>query len=574
MEEQALFVVPDEPEREESEEHQDRTEFLHDVQRAEVAAAEVHDRVADAGGQQAGIDEQRRRAGGEERRPRDPVSALREYAGQLRHVRPPEWATQLHGQISDNSFFTHLATGRLILDGGIPRHDPYSFTAAGEPWVVQSWLASWLYGWVDSWWGPDGLRILMGLTTAGLAAIVWALTRPAKGLVGRIVITGLVLGVGTSVWAPRPLLLGLVLLGLTLLVAEGRIPPPVLLPALWIWVNVHGSFPLALVALATLAIGRKLDGDHPGLELRALAWAAGGVALGVLNPLGPVLVFFPVRLLQRQEVLQQIIEWQSPSFSSGWARLFLLQVLLAVVLLVRRPSYRTAIPLVVFTAAALLGVRNVAVASIVIVPGMAYGLAGLGSITGTERRGKGAVAALAVIAVLGRLPGGQRHSRTGLRPARPTPSTRWRGPRTAGWMIPTVNTATQETVGNAVELFRGRDARAYIDDRVDMYPAEVVDDFLDGAARPAGLGGRVGRRRRRCRGLGCQRAARRRCCRPTPTGGSPTPTAAGSWVAGATPKRSLPPPPPARWPAEARHEPTTRKRSRSKPTPLSTTRYF
>ncbi len=381
------------------------------------------------------------------------------------------------GQISDNSFFTHLATGRLILQDGIPRHDPYSFTAAGQPWVVQSWLASWLYGFVDSWWGPAGLRVLMGLTTAGLAAMTWALTRPAKSLVGRIVITGLVLAVGTSVWAPRPLLIGLLLLGLTLLVAEGRVPAPVLLPALYIWVNVHGSFPLALVALAALAIGRRLDGEHPRVELRALAWAAGGVVLGMINPLGPVLVIFPVRLLQRQQVLQQIIEWQSPSFSSGWARLFLLQILVAIVLLVRRPSYRVAVPLVIFTAAALLGVRNVAVASLVIVPGMAYGLAGLGTITGHERRGRAAVIGVVVIALLGGLlvVNAAREPVYDLR-TYPVDALAWTDQ--AGWMTPTVNVATQETVGNLLELLRGRDARAFIDDRVDMYPASVVDDFL------------------------------------------------------------------------------------------------
>jgi hypothetical protein len=176
-------------------------------------------------------------------------------------------------------------------------------------------------------------------------------------------------------------------------------------------------------------------------------------------------------------VLQQIIEWQSPSFSSGWARLFLVQVLVAVLLLVRRPSYRAAIPLVVFTAAALLGVRNVAVASIVIVPGMAYGLAGLGSITGTERRGRGAVAALVVMAVLGGflVVNATREPAYDLR-TYPVDALAWTD--AAGWMIPTVNTATQETVGNALELFEGADARVYIDDRVDMYPEEVVDDFL------------------------------------------------------------------------------------------------
>ena len=52
--------------------------------------------------------------------------------------------------LSDNSFFTHLATGRLILrDGAIPTVDPYTFTARGEPWVVQSWLASLVYAAVE-----------------------------------------------------------------------------------------------------------------------------------------------------------------------------------------------------------------------------------------------------------------------------------------------------------------------------------------------------------------------------------------------------------------------------------------
>ncbi|MGH2684355.1 MAG: hypothetical protein ACRDJP_02680, partial [Actinomycetota bacterium] len=57
----------------------------------------------------------------------------------------------------DNSFLTHLATGRMIVDDwAIPRHDPFSFTASGEPWVVQSWLASVLYGAFEELWGGHG----------------------------------------------------------------------------------------------------------------------------------------------------------------------------------------------------------------------------------------------------------------------------------------------------------------------------------------------------------------------------------------------------------------------------------
>src|SRR4051812_30183961 len=49
--------------------------------------------------------------------------------------------------IHDNSMFTHLRTGvDMVRSGAIPRVDPYSWTAHGHPWVVQSWLAEWSYG--------------------------------------------------------------------------------------------------------------------------------------------------------------------------------------------------------------------------------------------------------------------------------------------------------------------------------------------------------------------------------------------------------------------------------------------
>ena len=59
-------------------------------------------------------------------------------------------------RLSDNSFFWHLRTGRLILDHGIPHSDPYSFTATGRRWVAQSWLAEALYGAVDGWSARSG----------------------------------------------------------------------------------------------------------------------------------------------------------------------------------------------------------------------------------------------------------------------------------------------------------------------------------------------------------------------------------------------------------------------------------
>jgi len=144
---------------------------------------------------------------------------------------------------------------------------------------------------------------------------------------------------------------------------------------------------------------------------------------------------------------------------------------------VRKPSYRAVIPLVVFTAAALLGVRNVAVASIILVPGMARGLADLGTIRG-DRRSKGAavaVGALALVAVL--------IAQVSLaKPAWqletfPVDAVSWidqnglHRPDSKGMVSP-------DTVGNYLELVYGADARAFVDDRVDMYPTPVVNDFV------------------------------------------------------------------------------------------------
>src|SRR5690606_27650806 len=140
-----------------------------------------------------------------------------------------------------------------------------------------------------------------------------------------------------------------------------------------------------LVAVGCLALGSRLDGDRSSAPWRPVLWVGVGIVLGAINPLGPVLLMFPLQLLGKMEVLQNVVEWQSPNFSTGYARLFLVVVVVAILALVRRPSYRSAVPLVVFTTAALLGVRNIPIATIVFVPALAVGLAGLGRVDGRER---------------------------------------------------------------------------------------------------------------------------------------------------------------------------------------------
>ena len=376
--------------------------------------------------------------------------------------------------LADNSFLTHLATGRLILESGsVPSHDPYTFTAAGHPWVVQSWLASVLYATAERVGGLDGVRVLTGATAGLLAGLTWHLLRPARGAVGRLAVGAMALAVGAGLWTERPYMLGLLAFALVALAAEGRLSPVWLLPAGWVWVNAHGSFPLGIVYLAVVALGSRLDGRDWSIELRCLRWAIPGMLAGAIGPLGPRVLLFPLDLLGRQELLSNVVEWQAPAFNSISDRAFLLQVMVAVVLVARRPSYRSALVTAVFTAAALLGARNVVVASVALLPSMASGLQGLGAVSSTDRppyarllalagAGLGAVVITARLGLpaldLGKYPVDAiaflDQSQVDLRDHR---------------------LAAPDYVGNFLEYVYGPGERVFYDDRFDMFPAAASE---------------------------------------------------------------------------------------------------
>lgn len=374
--------------------------------------------------------------------------------------------------LADNSFFTHLATGRLILErGSVPSHDPYTFTAAGEPWVVQSWLASWLYATVEALFGASGLRLLMGSVAALLAGLIWRLAASAEALVVRLGIAGLAVAVGGELWAERPFMLGLLAMALVVLSGEGRLDARWLLAVGWIWANVHGSFPLGLAYLAVVAVGRRVDGSRPDVELRALRWLAAGVVAGAASPVGPRLLTFPAELLRRQELLSHVIEWRAPTFDSFSQRAFVAQLVLAILLLVRRPSYRAGLVVAVFGAAALLGARNLTVASLVFVPAMASSAPALGTLRSAQRPRLApglAVVGCAVLVLLGAARLGQRDFEL-----RGYPVDALAFLERAGVDTSAQHLATQDIVGNFQELVYGAEGRVFYDDRFDMFPDDV-----------------------------------------------------------------------------------------------------
>lgn len=286
------------------------------------------------------------------------------------------WGIQLR-PLHDNSFLWHLRTGHWILDHGIPRGDLYSFTASDAPWVVQSWLAEVLYAAIDAAVGPFGLRVFRATLSALIAFLVFKLaTRLTAERPRAAMLTLASLTVSFTLWSERPLLLGVLGMVLLLWIVEapesaiGRRPHLAIPLVLWPWANMHGTFALGFAFLAAHLFGRWLDGARPweGRERSLLIGSAVALGLCFVNPLGPSLLTFPIHLLGRGDVLNQVLEWRSPDFHTFIGVLFAIWVAILAFAIGgsgRRPSRRDLVVGISFLLLGLWALRNLAVVPIV-----------------------------------------------------------------------------------------------------------------------------------------------------------------------------------------------------------------
>jgi hypothetical protein len=297
------------------------------------------------------------------------------------------------------------------------------------------------------------------------------------GLLTRVAVAALFLLVGAQTWAERPLMLGLAGFAAVVLAAEGRFDARWLVPVGWLWANTHGSFPLAVVYLIARIVGARLDHADRDAETRALLWFSAGVASAVVGPLGFRALTFPLALLGHQEVLSHVVEWQSPAFTSVGQRAFLVLMSLAVVTSVRNHRFRDVLPLVVFFAAALLGARNVAVASIVALPVLARAMPPVGSLASSWRPRRSAVLLILLSAVLGLALTSRMQQEDLDLEAYPLASLALID--SEGIDLRDSRLAARELVGNLLTYVYGAGEVVFYDDRFDMYPEAVSEAAVD-----------------------------------------------------------------------------------------------
>ena len=215
--------------------------------------------------------------------------------------------------LGDNSFLWHVRAGAVQLDAGeVLRTDPFSFTAFGEAWRTQSWLAELAYGWLERMtdgidWVPLMKFLAMGVTLAVLGLVIHRVDR------GRHWVT--LGGMFLLLWqaAPfgiaRPALLGFLLLALTVAVAHTPRAPLWLLPPLfWLWAAVHGMFAVGLGYLFLEGLRRRSRKQLVVVGVSGLATALTAHGLGTW--------WIVIQFLKNRGALELISEWQPPDFSN------------------------------------------------------------------------------------------------------------------------------------------------------------------------------------------------------------------------------------------------------------------
>jgi len=386
--------------------------------------------------------------------------------------------------ISDNSTFCHLRTGDWMLAHGLPRADVFSFTAAGTPWVPESWLADLAYGVIDRATGPVGLIMFNAALGAALGALWYRLARRLSHDTTRATLISIVsIAASYTLWSPRPLMIGiLAFLALVYIVeipdsAAGRYPM-LLLPALfWIWTNTHGSFVLGFAYLGLHLTGRWSEGARPwrGRERALLFAGALALAAGFINPYGYHLLAAPFHLAARYRTLAGVVEWRRASFTGAQGIAYLVWLAVFGPVLVTRPRVigrRGLIVSLPFLALGLWSERNIAIAPLATFPIVARAWAAPAESAPNRRAFNWAMVALAAVFTLTWTVAVFR--RPGFDFAR-DPVTAMRAVAARGLLGSRL--LCPDSWGGYIELSYGPRQRVFMDDRYDLYPQAVTDDM-------------------------------------------------------------------------------------------------
>ena len=253
----------------------------------------------------------------------------------------------------DPDMWWHIKVGGDILrTHHWPTFDPYSWTAAGTPWIAYEWLGEIPLYLVHSIGGRLGGVVALDLFLIVLSSVIMlavyglAATRSRNskaGFISALFLASLAFGN----FSLRPQMFGFLFLVLTLLAMEkfrqGVTWPLWALPPMFLlWVNTHGSFIIG-IGVITLYLLAGVFSFRKG-SVEAIAWTRSQrikletalllcVAVLPITPYGTQLAVYPFDMAISQPInVANISEWKPMPFDIFGGKMFLAFIVIFFVL--------------------------------------------------------------------------------------------------------------------------------------------------------------------------------------------------------------------------------------------------
>ena len=266
----------------------------------------------------------------------------------------------------------HLRLGQEFLDGWARASPGHLGVYDSASWVPTQWLSQIAMSYAEQHGGLAGVLLISAIVQASILAVVYLTCRQEAAPLASAIACVACLFAMAAAMSPRPQIVSYLFFALTVAgwraTARSGRAPLWLIPITWIWVPLHGMWPIAVAVGLVMAIGLTLDGVVSGRQ-RLFAFSVPVLSLALANatPLG-TRVFGGV--LEVGERRAYFAEWSAPDFTDLRAIGVLMMAAIVLTVLLRSDVLAwysvffvgTAIGLAVFS------LRTVPLAAIMLAP--------------------------------------------------------------------------------------------------------------------------------------------------------------------------------------------------------------
>lgn len=278
------------------------------------------------------------------------------------------------GKLADPDLWWHLKAGEWIVQHrAVPWEDPFSYTAAGRPWIAYSWLCEVLFFELVRTFGCAALIHFKSFAALALVGCLYRSSRAAGAGPFAAVLAAALGAVATAgAWSERPQLLSLVFFAgfvRMLQTAGGKRRLVWIGPLLIaIWANLHIFFFLG-IGLLGLAAFCETVGGRPSSRLWGATMISGLATLA--TPYGWRLLDHVPTMIHQPAIGRMVAEFRSPDFATPLGLLMGLFVLTSIVLVVIGRERLAPFELTTFAASLAAGlymIRNIPIFAILATP--------------------------------------------------------------------------------------------------------------------------------------------------------------------------------------------------------------